>query len=183
MQILRDAATILEDPDLNIFNIPALNLQKQDGLNEISRVRPYEKRESRFLSVSSTEIDTSEVNNLIRVSKAEYEIGQDPREYRNVSQFGDTVDIKTTQIPVADDEVYLYCNKYHTLVDPPSTLKGAVNLIAGYAVGETSIVLDGLGTGIISSATLVTFTEIAGEYKVVSDVHITTNAATITITP
>jgi|SRR5581483_4148247 len=56
-----------------------------------------------------------------------------------------------------------------------------VNNASGYAIGSTSIAVDGLGTGTIKQGSI--FVLGGNNYSVAADATITTNAATLTITP
>ena len=60
---------------------------------------------------------------------------------------------------------------------------GAVNNGAGYAAGSTSIALDALGTGTLKKGDTITFAGHSTEYVLTADATITTNAATVTISP
>lgn len=183
-EIIDAASTILEDTGNAIFADATLAVHISNGLATMARYKPYQSKETRLLAVGSKEVNVQDVPNLINVLKAEYEISQNPPAYRNVTWWGDNIEIGTDANPAALDKVVLYCEKSHTLVAAPSTLAGAVNNNPGpYAVGATSIVLDGLGTGAIKQDTLVYFTGIAGEYRVTADVSIVANAATIAILP
>ena len=180
-QIRYDASLLLEDPDGKIFGTDVLSQQANKGLTTISQYVPYQSKESRFFAAAIPEINISGIPKLNNVFKAEYVIDQTPRTFRNVSTFGDTLTVETDLTPTIADEVYLFCNKYHTLVDPPSTLTGATS--ADTAINSSTVALDGLGTGVIMAGTLVYFTGIAGEYLVTADVEIDTAAATIAIEP
>lgn len=157
--------------------------QVKQYLKEVATIYPYRIKEERFTTEDSRDIDVSGVVNLIDVPEVEYKVDQYPKKMRNVTRWGDNITLKITAVPGDAESVYLYCEKIHTLVDPPSSLVGAVNNASDYSAGDTSIILDGLGTGTIKADTLVVFTDIAGEYRVTADATITANAATIVITP
>ena len=173
---------ILEDSGNAIFLAATIQAHIPECLKEVSNIFPYRVKEER-ITTASRDIDVSGVVNLIQVVEAEYKVDQYPKDLRNVTQWGDYITMDITDLPTASESVYLYCEKIHTLVDPPSSLAGAVNKSGGYSTGDSSIILDGLGTGVIKAGTLVTFASTAGEYKVTADATITANAATIVITP
>lgn len=82
------------------------------------------------LTIVTTEdeqdIDISGIADVIRVLRAEYPItrpSSNPREYRNIEVFGDTLTLDISSLPDADEEVHLYLHKKHTLTDKTSTLK------------------------------------------------------------
>lgn len=179
---------ILEDTGNSIFPAASISSELDTSLVEGSRYYPRIVRESRLLAEADKTVDLSGIVNLLDFSRdgiedVEHPVDEYPRNYRNFDITGETLEILMSTEPAADDEVVLVCRKVHTLVDPPSSLAGAVNLLAGYSAGDTSIALDGLGTGTIKAGTLVTFTGIIGEYRVTADVSIVANAGTIVITP
>lgn len=174
---------VLEDTSNTIFDTTTIDTQIEFSLAELAQYMPRIVREKRLATASSREFDLSSIVDLGRVFEGEYPIDEYPANKRNVNYVEDNVialDIYTA--PSSSGYAYLYCEKNHVLVDKPSTLTGAVNYVAGYAAGSTSIVLDGLGTGTVKSGTIVRFTGVAGEYKVSADATITAGAATIVLT-
>jgi len=93
-------------------------------LQEISKVSPYETKETLTTTADSKELDISSITDLLRVEKVEYPAGEDPREFRNFSIWRDalTIDIDTAPATTGED-VYLYCAKLHSLTEDSSTLK------------------------------------------------------------
>ncbi|MBA7700445.1 hypothetical protein ES703_109159 [subsurface metagenome] len=56
------------------------------------------------------------------MDKAEFPVGSDPPDYRNVSVFGTTLTIDIGTKPTADQTIYLFCHKVHQLTEESSTL-------------------------------------------------------------
>jgi len=180
--IIDEAEILLGDSSNVIFAATTLGQMINKGLADASQFVPCVVRDG-IITTASREIDVSGLVNVIDILHAEYKVDQFPRQLRKVNDLADgIIELCYDYTPTAGLDCYLYCEKSHTLVDPPSTLTGAVNYGAGYAAGSTSIVLDGLGTGTIKAGTLVTFTGIMGQYKVNADATITANAATIVLT-
>ena len=73
--------------------------------------------------ISAKELDISDITNLLEVEKAEYPTRSDPQEFRNVSVFGDILRLDVDTEPDDGDEIFLYCNKVHSLTESASTLK------------------------------------------------------------
>ena len=77
-------------------------------------------------SVDSKEIDITNIADLIRVYKCEYRIDTpslNPKQFRDFTQFADTLTMDISFRPVASEEVHLYLHKKHTLTDATSTLR------------------------------------------------------------
>ncbi len=74
----------------------------------------------------SKEIDITNIKDLIRVrthNGVEYLTDQTPKRFRNHSEFADVLTMDIDFLPSADETVWLYCLKKHTLTDKTSTLK------------------------------------------------------------
>lgn len=181
---IRDMAEqILNDTGNATWATTELDLLIIEALREASRFAPRECKETRKTTASSFDIDISEVVNLIEVDYAEYKVDKNPQERRNVSTFGGTLTLDLGSRPSSALNAYLFCRKHHVLVTDMDDKTGAVDNGSNYAAGDTSIVLDALGTGTIPKNALVTFASTIGEYRVTADATITANAATIIITP
>lgn len=77
-------------------------------------------------TADSKEIDISNIKDLIRVRTnkgVEYLTDQTPKRFRNHSEFADVLTIDIDFLPSANETVWLYCLKKHTLTDKTSTLK------------------------------------------------------------
>lgn len=98
-----------------------LDLHIADCLAEISERRPYEVKEE-LTTEASKELGIGDIEDLLEVDKAEFPVGSDPPDYRNVSVFGNTLTIDIDSKPSAGQTVYLYCHKLHQLTESTSTL-------------------------------------------------------------
>lgn len=104
-------------------------------LDEIEQKMPYEEKVTTLDDGSSTaivttadskEIDISQINDLIRIRRdkgVEYRVGKNPKQFRNWIRFADVLTMEINFLPSADEAVYLYCLKKHTLTDNTSTLR------------------------------------------------------------
>lgn len=93
----------------------------RDCLVELSVASPREVKES-LTADGTLDFDVSDVNDLISVIKLEYPVDEEPKEFFNCTQFGDTVTMDAQTAPTSGDTVYAYCRKYHTLTETTSTL-------------------------------------------------------------
>jgi hypothetical protein len=95
-------------------------------LLEISQASPYQTRitaeSDGTKKIDLTDIDDFDPAGLIRVEKAEYEVDQDPEQFRNVSRFGDILTLAIDTAPTSGDDIYLYCEMAHTLDEEETTL-------------------------------------------------------------
>jgi len=99
-------------------------------LREVEQRIPYEVKATTLddstaieTTANSKEIDISGIADIIRVVKAEYRTGKNPKQFRNVTVFGDTLTLDMNILPSSAEAVYLYLHKKHTLTDATSTLK------------------------------------------------------------
>lgn len=92
-------------------------------LREISKVSPYETKETLTTTADSRDLDLSSITDLLEVKKCEFRVGKDPQQFRNFSVWGDTLTMDTTIDPSAGESVYVYCHKLHSLTNSSSTLK------------------------------------------------------------
>jgi len=138
-QILQDEFSDVEDM---VWKDDELEHYIMDMLTVLSGIQPYQKRVT-VASDGTKEVDLSSLDDyadLISVSKAEYETGQDPPAFRNVSRFGDTLTIAIGSAPTSGEDIYLYCNLVHTLNETTSTLnKIQESLIIKGACGQAAI--------------------------------------------
>lgn len=101
-----------------------LDLHISDCLGEISEHSPYKFKETLTTTASSRELDISSIDDLLSIDKLEYKTGSYPRNYRNFNEIDEsTIEIDTTLLPAASENVYVYCNKLHSLTESSSTLK------------------------------------------------------------
>ena len=78
----------------------------QHASDEISRVRPYEKKTVLSLVDASTEIDISSLTSRIRIERIEYKLDQTPKQFRNWSdEFGDSISITLSTLPSVEESL------------------------------------------------------------------------------
>lgn len=109
---------------------------KEDEINQYIReavrlASTYSPREFKATatSVGTKKIDLSTITTtgfdlelLLQVLKAEYEVDQDPEEFRNVSRFADTLTLNLYTAPTTGDSIYLYCQMVHKVTEDESTM-------------------------------------------------------------
>jgi len=101
-----------------------LDIHIQNCLDEISEYSPRIVKETLATTEDSKDLDISDIEDLLHVERLEYEVDEDPKQYRNFSIMGDTLTMVIDTAPSEDDEdVYLYCAKPHLLTEATSTLK------------------------------------------------------------
>lgn len=134
---------------------------------------------------NAKQINIEDVTDYLWIEAVEYPIGK----RRNWELNGDILTIGINFTPEdtsesdADKDVHVYFAKRHK-VSQLTTLTGAVNLIAGYTAGSTSMVLDALQTsGTIEAGQEFTIASTRGTYRVTAAATITTSAATISFFP
>jgi len=89
----------------------------------------------------------------------------------------------TSGLTQPNTEVLVWFKVKHK-ISQLTDLAGAVNLLAGYSAGATSMVLDGLqSTGTIEAEQEFTIANTRGTYRVTADATISGNAATISFYP
>lgn len=139
----------LEDTTETIFTDAVINKGIEKALVLASDYIPCEKKIEVDLTTDSKDVDISNIKGIIRVLKAEYKIDQDPKEFRNISRFGDIVTIDTSLTPETGDKAYLYCHTIHT----PDTLDiKLLNIVPRIAAGYVAINNVGDGRTQIQSA-------------------------------
>lgn len=118
-QMLRDELKSGSDAD---FEHDELDLHIGQALIDISRRRPYEVKET-VVSDGTTQISLSAIANLIgdKVVKVEYPVGNEPPSEERFSIFGTTLRLSETT-PTSGENIYLYCNKLHSLTESASSL-------------------------------------------------------------
>ena len=138
-QVLQDE---FKDIDELVWSDDELEKHILACLVEISQKQPYQKKVT-VTSDGTKVIDLTELTeyeSLISVVKAEYEVDQDPQQFRNVSRFGDSLTINISNAPAPGDHIHLYCNLLHTLDESTSTLNPIQeNLLVLGASGKAAI--------------------------------------------
>ncbi len=100
----------------------------EDVLREVSLACPRIVKETLTTTVDSRLLTISSITDLLdgarSIQKVEYETGSYPRNYHNVTVIDDaTIEMDITTAPDATGEnVYLWCEKMHTLTNSTSTL-------------------------------------------------------------
>ncbi len=130
-----------------------LDLLIFDCISEISKRSPYEVKETLTTTAGSRDLDISSITNLLSVEEIEYKVGSTPKNMRSCSVFADilTMDINTS--PGADENVYLYCHKFHQLTDTSSTLKPeledilVLGVCAKAAISKARTLINKINTG------------------------------------
>jgi len=142
---------------------------------------------------SNKQINIGDVPDYLEILKVIYKTQQDPEEKRNWTLDGDilTIDVDSvddskvaTSGDQPDVDVYVYFAMSHRLCRQ-TDLAGAVDLLAGYVAGSTSMVIDNLtdADSYVYEGTLFTVAGIRGTYCVTADAAIATNEATVLFWP
>lgn len=118
-QFIRDEFVSGAEQD---FQDDEIDLRIAGCLVEISQKRPYEVKETLTTTAGSKELDISSIEDLFKVEKAEFPVGNEPPDYRNVEIFGNTLRLGIDFSPAGAQSVYLYCWKLHQLTESTSTL-------------------------------------------------------------
>lgn len=140
-QFLRDEVEESSEQD---FKDGEIDIYIQEVVAEISERSPYQVKETLTTTAGSRELTISSIEDfedLLEIEKLEYPTGSDPRDYRNLIEIdAKTIEIDTTLIPSADEDVYLYCRMLHQLTEESSTLMPQLErvLIDG-AVAKTAL--------------------------------------------
>ena len=121
-QIKAQIAQELQDTGKLIWSDAEIEDAVKDALRELSLYAPNIVKETLATTATSKDLDISSIADLIYVSEVEYEVGKDPRRWRNFTIRGKTLTIEIDFAPSAGQSVYLYCAKPHILTDASSTL-------------------------------------------------------------
>lgn len=119
-QFIRDEFVSGAEQD---FQDDELDLHIGHCVVEISQKRPYEVKDTTLTTTAgSKELDINSIEDLLKVEKAEFPVGNEPPDYRNVEIFGNTLRLGIDFSPSGAQSVYLYCWKLHQLTEELSTL-------------------------------------------------------------
>ncbi|KKM88886.1 hypothetical protein LCGC14_1254150, partial [marine sediment metagenome] len=137
---------------------------------------------------SKFQINISDVTDYLGINKLEYPKGQK----RNYDIDGTILTVKVDSVRDSkvvtsgtqpDTEVYIWF-KVKQRVSQLTDFLGAVDLVAGYSAGDTSIVIDDLqSAGTIEADQEFTIAGTRGIYRVTADATIASNEATVTFYP
>ncbi len=94
----------------------------QQVVAELSEHSPYQVKETLAATANSKDLNISPIGNLLFIEKAEFRVDKTPRQFRNVSRWGNILTLDISFNPGAGESVYLYCNKVHELDEVSSTL-------------------------------------------------------------
>jgi len=156
-QFLRDEFESAKDYD---FPNDEIDLHIADCLVEISERRPYEFKETLTTTANSKELDISSIEDFIELDgehEIEYPTGSEPPNYHNASIFGNTLRMIVDRVPSADEEVYLYCHKFHQLTEDTSTLSPQLEkLLVDGAVAKVALAwINGIRTQVKAATTSI----------------------------
>jgi hypothetical protein len=153
--IIDAIAALLQDSSNTDYSAAELATFLIDALKELSNYSPNIVRETVTTTADSRDLDISAIKNLIEVRELEYEVGKNPRQFRNfIEHYSNFITILIDKSPAADQSVYLYCAKNHKCPDIADLL-GEVDLTAGYAAGLSVIHVDGLTNSAVLEADLL----------------------------
>ncbi|KKM24060.1 hypothetical protein LCGC14_1608860, partial [marine sediment metagenome] len=137
---------------------------------------------------SRFQINIADITDQIGIIKLEYPKGT----RRNYDKDGDILTVKVDRVDDSkvatsgtqpNTEVYIWFKVKHK-VSQLTDFVGAVDLIAGYSAGDTSMVIDALqSSGTIEADQEFTIAGTRGIYRVTSDATIATNEATVSFYP
>jgi len=104
---------------------------------DISQAVPLEAKDETLVipTPASREIDISGVAGLIYVEAVEYPAGEYPKRYRDYKVWAGTLELLIEETPTADDPVYLYYGKVHTVDVTSSTLPGHLEDLCAVGAG------------------------------------------------
>jgi hypothetical protein len=177
---------VLQDTGASVWTTAELDVHIPEAITEISRKKPYLTKLTVYTTADALDITLTDgdKHRLLWIDRAEYEIDQSPREFRNISRWGDVVTLDMDDAPSESDEsVYLWVAQKHRLQKQIGTTDTAGALNAAAAAGAVSLDLKSLGTGTINKDTVLTIAGDTTEYMVIADATIDTNAATVSIYP
>ncbi len=130
-----------------------------------------------------TDWDFDDLVGISQENGVEYEVDQEPKDFRNFVQNGKILSLKLDSIPDADENVYVYPRRLHILQSAIGTTDTALAIKTTAAIAATSLVLKAADTGTVNKYTKLTIAGDATEYMVKATATIATNEVTVTITP
>jgi len=89
---------------------------------EMSQAKPYEVKETLTTSSGSKKLDISSIEDLLYIDWLEYPVDQDPVRKKGFEKFADIITMLIDTTPSADETVYAYCKKLHSISEDSSTL-------------------------------------------------------------
>lgn len=131
---------------------------------EVSEASPYETKVTSLTISDDKEVDISTLKpTLLEVICAEYKVAQNPKQLREVSQWGDTLTVKYGSTPTDADTCYLYCHQLHEIERASSTMSQIEedSLVLGASIYAAQSWLAIIRTEIADAVALVTTVETA----------------------
>lgn len=118
-QVLNDEFVSGETKD---FANDEIDIHITNCVMEMSQVKPYEVKETLTTTSGSKKLDISSIDDLLYIDFLEYPVDKDPVNKRGFEQFASVITMLTDKNPSADETVYLYCKKLHSVSEGSSTL-------------------------------------------------------------
>ena len=144
---------------------------------------PYVVKHTLSTVADSRELDLSAINNLIRVRELEYPEDKWPRQYLDFEQRGHVLTMLLDNAPSTVEDANLWVSKPHVIM-ATTDLVGAVDLVAGYAAGATTIHIDGLAASdTLEEGAVFTIAGMSGSYRLTAAATLATNECDIIIYP
>ncbi len=199
-QILDDIETLMQDAGVDpegagansVFGVAELDALMPMALVTVSQYKPWQYKRTKTTVADSYDLTltTGDKWRLLTGSgykgtgivKAEYEVDEDPRQFRGLTKFGDVISLELDSAPDSAVSVYLYMNKIHILQKAIGTTDDLAGVVTA-AAGATSLSITSLGTGTINEMTTIAITGDSTVYYVTATASITANAATVSIWP
>jgi len=127
----------LKDADSIRWSDDELDRHIEHAVLDISQAVPLEAKDETLVipTPASREIDISGVAGLIYVEAVEYPAAEYPKRYRDYKVWAGTLELLIEDTPTADDPVYLYYGKVHTVDDAASTLPGHLEDLCAVGAG------------------------------------------------
>ena len=169
-----------------VFSTAELDLLMPSALVRISQFKPWQKKTTKSTVADTRDITltTGDKWRLLSIEKLEYEVDEDPREFRNYTRFGDVISILKDKAPTSADDIYFFWNKVHLLQAALGTTNATWAVYADTAVDSTSLVIDAVAaTGTVNEMSTVAITGDSTVYYVTSTATIATNKVTLSIWP
>jgi len=132
------------------------------------------------------ELYIGDIDEYLDILFCEYYINRDPIQKRNFVLRGEDKKILLPRIDFAPKDTYecyvYFVYKHH--ISQLTDHAAAVNNVAGYSAGDTSMAMDALqAAGTIEKGQEFTIANVRGLYRVVADATIAANAATVSFFP
>ena len=127
----------LKDEDSIRWTDDELDRHIQHAVLDISQAVPLEGKDEALVitTPASREIDISGVAGLIYVEAVEYPTGEYPKRYRDHKVWANSLELLVDTMPTADDPVFLYYGKVHTVDDAASSLPGYLEDLCAVGAG------------------------------------------------